>query len=194
MTQGTQPASAPRPAPPASARPLRIGAIVAVAVAIALVIWLVVKDDNSDSTPAPTAPPATAASVAQIRDTEGTVGHTVYWAGRRAGLTYELTNVKGNVFIRYLPSGVGIGDPRPNFLTVGTYPKPNALKALERLARRPGSSSTKLSRGGLAVWADSRPQSVYFAYPGADVQIEVYDPSGSRARRLVRSGRVKPIS
>jgi hypothetical protein len=193
MTQGTQSTPTPRPAPPASARRLRIGAIIAVAIAIAVIVWLIVKGDD-DKSNAPSAPPATSASVSQLRDTQGSVGHPVYWAGRRAGFTYELTQVSGNVFIRYLPSGVGVGDKRPDFLTVGTYPKRNALKSLQRLARQPGTSSTKLSRGGLAVWGDTKPESVYFSYPGADVQIEVFDPSASRARRLVRSGRVKPIT
>jgi hypothetical protein len=117
----------------------------------------------------------------------------VYWAGHRPGFTYELTQVNGNVFIRYLQSGTGLGDPRPAFLTVGTYPKANAHTSLERLARRRGNTSIKLSRGGLAVFSDARPQSVYFAYPGSKVQVEVYDPSAPRALRLVRSGRVKPI-
>jgi hypothetical protein len=193
MTQSPPTTPTPRSAPPSTANRLRIGAIIAVAIAIALIIWLIVKDDNNDSG-TPSAPPASAASVDQLRDAQSSVGHTVYWAGSRAGFTYELTEVGGNVFIRYLPGGVGIGDPRPNYLTVGTYPKRNALKSLKRLARHPGTSSTNLSRGGIAVWGDTRPQSVYFSYPGADVQIEVYDPSASRARRLVRSGRVKPIT
>ena len=123
----------------------RIGAIVAVAIAVALIVWLIVKDDGSKKSTAQSAPPATAASVQQLRDTQGSVGHQVYWAGPRAGFTYELTQVNGNVFVRYLPAGTGLGDPRPNFLTVGTYPKRNALASLKRLARRSGNTSNKLS-------------------------------------------------
>ena len=29
--------------------------------------------------------------------------------------------------MRYLPRDVRLGDPRPDFLTVGTYPRENAL-------------------------------------------------------------------
>ena len=38
------------------------------------------------------------------------------------------------------------------------------------------------------------PNSVYLAYPGENVQVEVYDPRPQRARRLAREGRVRPIS
>ena len=172
---------------------LRIGAIAAVAIVVAVIVWLIVKDDGNDNKSGQSAPPAVAASVQQLRDLQKTVGHTVYWAGPRSGSTLELTQVRGNVFIRYLPSGTGLGDPRPNFLTIGTYPKPNALKVLTRLARRPENTSNKLDGGGIAVSSGSRPQSIYVAYPGSNVQVEVYDPSASRARRLVLSGRVKPI-
>jgi hypothetical protein len=34
---------------------------------------------------------------------------------------------------------------------------------------------------------------VYFAYPRLDYLYEVYDPAPQRARRLVLSGRVRPI-
>jgi hypothetical protein len=172
---------------------IRIGAAVVLAIIIAVIVWLIVKDNGGDNNSGPSAPPATAASVQQLRDTQASVGHEIYWAGRRSGFTYELTQVSGNVFVRYLPSGTGVGDPRPNFLTVGTYPNSKAYGSLKRLARRAGNTSEKISRGGIAVFSDARPQSVYFAYPRSKVQVEVFDPSASRARKLVLSGQVKPI-
>jgi hypothetical protein len=173
---------------------VRTGAIVAGAIVIAVVVWLIVKDNGNDNKGSgQSAPPATAASFQQLRDTQGSVGHPVYWAGRRTGFTYELTQVNGNVYVRYLPSGTSLGDPRPSFLTVGTYPKANALASLKRLGNRNGNTSNKIGGGGVAVFSDSRPQSVYFAYPGSNVQVEVFDPSARRALRLVLSGRVKPV-
>lgn len=171
---------------------LRIAAVIALAIVVALIVWLIVKGGDDDKS-TPSAPPASAASLATLRALPGELGHDVYWAGRRRGLTSELTEVNGNTFIRYLPQGIPVGDPRPDYLTVGTYPKANSYAQLQRQAKRRGNTSRPAAGGGIAVWSDGRPQSVYLAYPRADVQVEVYDPSAARARRLATSGAVKPI-
>jgi hypothetical protein len=190
----TQPAQTPRSVSPFGSMRLRRGAFVAAAVVVAVIVWLIVKDHGNDhKSSGQSAPPASAASIQQLRDTQASVGHPVYWAGRRTGFTYELTQVNANVYVRYLPPGTPLGDPRPSFLTVGTYSKPNAFASLKRLGNRNGNTSNKIDGGGVAVFSDSRPQSVYFAYPGSKVQVEVYDPSARRALRLVLSGRVKPV-
>jgi len=47
--------------------------------------------------------------------------------------------------------------------------------------------------GGLAFVDRQHPTSVYLAYPGIDVQVEVFDPSAGQARRLVTSGQIAPL-
>ena len=47
--------------------------------------------------------------------------------------------------------------------------------------------------GGLATWSEKRPGSVYVAYPGSDLLVEVFSPDSSEARRLVLDGDVGPI-
>jgi len=186
VTQGAQPART-------AGRPnwYRIAPIVVLAIVVAVIVWLIVKgDDNKKSS---SSPPASAATLGTLRSLRTQVGHDVYWAGRRSGFTYELTQVKSNIFIRYLPAGVSVGDPRPNYLTVGTYPTRRAYAVLKRQSRRSGNQSRPAARGGLAVWSKQRPQSVYVAYPGSDLQVEVYAPSSRQARSLVTSGTVKPI-
>jgi hypothetical protein len=164
------------------------------AIVVAVIVWLIVKgDDNNGSKSSSGPPPSSAATLNTLRTLPDQLGRPVYWAGARSGFTYELTQVNGNVFIRYLPAGVGLGDPRPNFLTVGTYPKGKSFAVLERQGKRPGNHSRTTAGGGIAVWSDNRPQSVYVAYRGQNVQIEVYDPSAQRARRLAASGAVKQI-
>jgi hypothetical protein len=172
-------------------RLLTAGAV-GLAIIVALVVWLIVKGggDNSKSTGPP---PATAATVSTLRGLPAQLGHPVFWAGPRGGYTYELTQVNGNVFVRYLPSGTPVGDRRPNYLTVGTYPRSRSYTVLRRQATRSGSRSQAIARNGIAVWSTSRPQSVYVAYPGSDVQIEVYDPSAARARHLATSGGIRPL-
>jgi hypothetical protein len=173
---------------------IRIGAVIAVAAVIALIAWLIFKgDDNGDNGSARA--PAVAASVQTLRSLPDTLGHAVYWAGTRGGgYTYELTQTKdGDVYIRYLPQGVQVGDDRPNFLTVGTYPHTNAFDTVTKASKRKGEFVARIPRGGLAVSGQQRQTSVYFAYPDSNYLIEVFDPSPARARNLVVSGRIHPI-
>ena len=61
------------------------------------------------------------------------------------------------------------------------------------MARQSGAVTIPLRKRGIAVYSRARPESVYIAYPGRELQIEVYDPSPRKARQLARSGRVKPV-
>jgi hypothetical protein len=169
-----------------------LGAIVALAILAGFVAWLIFKGD--DKANAPARAPGVAASYAQLQALPDQVGHEVYWAGNKTGYTYELTRTsQGNIFVRYLPAGVEVGDPRPNFLTVGTYPRADAYASLKKLSAKPGSVKRKLAGGGIAVYGQQVPGSVYAAYPGKSFQVEVYDPSPKGAQQLVFSGQVRPL-
>jgi hypothetical protein len=171
---------------------VRLGALLAVGLAVFLTGWLVFGGDDKGSQPAQPAS-VSGVSEAQLREFAASAPKPVYWAGPRTGQTYELFKTgDGRVYIRYLPAGVKVGDPRPQFLTVGTYPLPNAFAAVKRISRAPGASTRKLPDGGLAVFNPGTP-SVYFAYPGAKYQVEVYAPSPSTTRSLVLNGQVVPI-
>jgi hypothetical protein len=188
--------------------PIRIGAVVALALAVGFVIWLLVRgNDNSSSTTAkpstatPTKPAAKpretvkAASVQTLRALAKAAGHPIYWAGPQTKVRYELTQVTdGRIYIRYLPKGVPIGDRRAPYLTVGTYPVKDAYKAVRTAAKESGAVTFHTKRGGLAIYNPSAATSVYLAYPGSKYQVEVFDPNPSQARQLVRSGTVRPIA
>jgi hypothetical protein len=169
---------------------MRLGALVAVGLVTFLVGWLVLGRDGNPSE-APTA--ASAQSESQLRDFAQSVAHPVYWAGPRNGYSYELTRTTdGRVYVRYLPEGVKAGDPRPEFLTVGTYPRPKAFAELKRAAKAPGAKSRAIAQGGLAVLSRGS-SSVYFGYPDAGYQVEVFAPGAGAARNLVLGGQVVPI-
>jgi hypothetical protein len=107
VTQGAQPART-------AGRPnwYRIVPIVVLAIIVGVIVWLIVKgDDNKNSS---TSPPASAATLGTLKSLPTQLGHDVYWAGQRAGFTYELTQVNNNIYIRYLPAGVSVGDPLPD--------------------------------------------------------------------------------
>ncbi|MEX0992851.1 MAG: hypothetical protein WDZ37_02540 [Solirubrobacterales bacterium] len=160
---------------------------VVVVVAIAAAAWLLLKDDGSKKGE------PQAATIGELVAKQASASHPVYWVGPRSGVTYELTDTtSGRIFVRYLPAGVSIGDPRPRFLTVGTYPVRSAYQTLVKLSKRKGTVSTKVG-GGIAVQDLKSPTSVYVAYPGLDLQVEVYDRSANAARKLAFSGKVQPI-
>jgi hypothetical protein len=169
---------------------VRLGAVVAVAVAVGLGAWLLVRDGDDSSTER--AQPV-ATTVADLRALDEQSGHPVYWVGTRPGTKYEVTRTSnGNVYIRYLTAAAPIGDERPNYLTVGSYPFKGAYATLRRSARQEGTKSGTLPNGGIYIVSRERPNSVYAAYRGTDLQIEVFSPSASQARQLVT--KIRPVS
>jgi hypothetical protein len=88
---------------------------------------------------------------------------------------------------------VRIGNRNPKYLTVGTYPQRDALATLRATAKKQGVRTIHLPGGGRAFQYKGRPTSVYLAYPGSDYQVEVFDPSPTRALQLVTSGQVQPV-
>jgi hypothetical protein len=189
--------AARQPVPPQPSRlqlkrgPVAALAVLVVAGLIALAFLLLRRGDGSTTVPPVGAP--VAATKAQLDALAKKTPHPVYWAGAKAG-AYELTRtVDGRIYVRYLPSADKVGNREPNYLTVGTYPTKKAFLALRRAAARPGGVSLKLPNGGLLVFNTQTPKSVYFTYPGARYQVEVYDPSPAEARTLVLAGRITPI-
>ena len=167
---------------------------VALALVAVVSVFLAVKDDGGRRAILEPSAGAVLVSQAQLEQLAESVDHPVYWAGPREGFSYELTETAdGRVFIRYLPAGVAAGDPRPDFLTVGTYSRPSAFAGLKGAAKREGSVSVNIADGGLAVFDSKKPTSVYFGYPGTKYQVEVFAPSGETARSLVLGGKIKPV-
>ena len=124
---------------------VRVGAVVAVAIAVAFVVWLLVRGgDSNTAKPGATTgqaagPEATTAD--KLRALSVELGHPIYWAGPLPNRTYELTRTSDDrIFIRYLPHGVPVGIRQAAFTIVGTYPVPNAYKVLQGLAKKPGES------------------------------------------------------
>jgi hypothetical protein len=172
---------------------LRIGAVVAVGLAAFLVGWLAMNRGGDDTGNTP-ATGATEASESELRSFADSASHPVYWAGAKDGQTYELTRTTdGRVYVRYLPEGTEVGDPRSSFLTIGTYPRAAAFAELQRAAKAEGAVSLKVGDDGLAVFNEAKPTSVYLGYPDARYQVEVYHPSPDEARRLALSGQVVPV-
>jgi hypothetical protein len=178
---------------------VRVGAIVAVAIAVAFVVWLLVRggDSNTPGTGSTSTGQATgpaAATTDELLALSDDLGHPIYWIGEVPNRIYELTRTSDNrVFIRYLPKGVPVGIRQAAYTIVGTYPVDNAYKVLKTLAQKPDESSFSAPSGGFAVYSTTQANNVYLAYPGSNLQIEVYDPSPQKARGLITSGQVAAV-
>lgn len=130
----------------------------------------------------------------ELVELEAELGHAVYWVGEQPPDRIELKReANGEVFLRYLPPGVELGADPAGYLTVGTYPVPDAVAATRRYARDSGTSAIAGPDGSVMVANLESAGSVYVAFPGSDLQIEVFDPSPRRALALVRGGELEPV-
>jgi hypothetical protein len=191
MTEGSS-SYVPTSAPAVTRqRRIRVGAVVALAIAIGFVAWLVLRDGGSPSSTSPIPAGSKPLPIsAKGLQTLASLGIRIYWVGPRTGYTYELTKTSDNrVFIRYLPDGAKVGSEKP-YLTIGTYPAKNAYATARRRAGRTGAVKVPAGKGVAAYYRNDTPANVFLAVPGSDYTIEVYDPSPGRARDLVASGQV----
>jgi len=158
--------------------------------AVLLVVWLVSGDDDASSGDSGE---ARIVSAAELEDAVADEPEPVYWAGEQEGAEVELSRPEeGLTYVRYLTDGADAGDPRAEFLTVGTYVQPAAVETLRKQGREPGGVLGKAPGDAVVYFSQEEPKSVYLAYPGVDVQIEVFDPNFTRALQLVNSGQIVP--
>jgi hypothetical protein len=183
-------------------RALRIGAVVVLAFAVAVGVWLGIRNRNDGNHPASTSSstqPAVHSSVGRATAQSLTAlsrlqRRPIYWAGPSRRTKLELTQTtNGRIYVRYLPQKVKIGDRRGRYLIIGTYRVPNAYRAIQNAAKEPGAHLIRLRGRTLAVYNESSRTNVYFALPNSNYQVEVYDPNPNRALALVRSGKIRPI-
>jgi hypothetical protein len=160
---------------------------------IGLALWLLLRGGSpSSASPVPKGAKSVRVSPKGLR-TLAALGIPIYWVGEQPGVDYELTKTADNrVFIRYLPGGVPIGSRKP-YLTIGTYPVSNAFTVTSRLAAKRGSAPVDVGKGAVAFFSRKSPESVFLAFRGSRVQIEIYDPALGRARDLVVSGLVTAV-
>lgn len=174
-------------------RRLRLG--LAALLTVGLIAWLALRDDGGDSDSASSSNGAEIVSVDELREAAAEGTTPIYWAGEQEGAELELSRPGGGrTYVRYLTDGAEAGDPRPDFLTVGTYVKADPVGALRRLSREAGGVLAKAPGNATVYFDRTQPRSVYLAYPGVDAQIEVYDPDFERALQIVNSGQIVSAS
>jgi hypothetical protein len=161
-----------------------------------LLVWQATGGSGDDDEAAESAsqPAPRIVDADELREVAAESAIPVYWRGPQAGTELELSEAgEARVYVRYLSDGAEAGDPKPAYLTVGTYRLPGAAAALRANAKRTSSKLRKGPRGALA-WVDpDSPTSVYVARPGDDFQIEVYDPVPKRALEVALSPQLRPV-
>lgn len=109
-------------------------------------------------------------------------GLTAYWAGPQEGAEYTLTVTTDNqIFVKYLPGGLGLDDSSPNYRIIATYPEPAAYDTTLAAASQ-ANSLVFVNGDGAAVYLDkTRANNVYVAYQDVPFSIEVFDPDANTA-------------
>lgn len=171
----------------------RTAALAAMALALALLAGCGGSDSAPDSQASSGAAEVLSAESLRERAADGTT--PIYWAGERVGAKLELSQPDANrTYVRYLTGEAEAGDKRADFLTVSTYVQPNAVAVLRRQGKRSGGTIAHAPGNATVYYDQADPRSVYLAYPGSPVEIEVYDPRFARALRLVNSGQVVAVN
>lgn len=169
-----------------------IAGVIAALVAVGLVAFFLLRDDGE---PAAGADVPVEVTPQELRDFAESGDRVVYWASfdPDQGFRLELTKTaEGNVFVRYLTQAAVVGDRRPSYTTIGTYPLDDAYAVARRRARN-GWMNRPAPGGAIAIWRAAHPASVYLAYPEVNHLVEVYDPRPSAARELALSSRVERV-
>jgi hypothetical protein len=172
---------------------IRPTAVIAVAIAVGLLAWLLIQggDDSSSESNQPPSKPKVVSESGLLGALRGT-GYPIYWAGPRAGVEYEVSRPSPDrTFIRYLPKGEEAGTKK-RFLTVGNYRQPSALGRIVALGQGPGAVLVRVG-GGAAYAEGPNTTSAYLAFPDVDTEIEVFDPKAGEALKLIRSGAIIPV-
>jgi len=168
-----------------------LGTMAAVLIVGAVVAGVVIyKNDHGNSAPSATPVGPVGLSESGLRTLAASVGQPIYWAGPRKDYLYELTRTRDRkIFIRYLPPGASVGAKKP-YLTIATYPYPDALQALTNVAH---GRQQSLPGGGIALVDVKYPKSIHLAYRRVNYEIVVFDPSPARSRQIALSGDVRPV-
>ena len=142
---------------------------------------------------AATAAKPSAVSPAELKSLAASLGHPLYWVGAKNGYTYEVTRTQRRSGLHAVPAARSARrreDAAPHRCDVSVH---------GRFRRDPGAGDTEgRSRRSSSTTAGARsstrtnPSSIHLAYPASDYEIEVFDPSPARARRIVSSGQVRP--
>ena len=151
--------------------------------------------NNSDTSATQSTAGQLALTESELKSVVANLNSVIYWVGplENAKYTLDVTDA-GAAFVRYLPNGEGANDTAKNYLIVATYRVNAAYDAIKTAGNEQDGIGLMTSDGAAVYYNKNAATNVYLAYPGQDLQIEVFDPSPGKALQLVNTiGLVKPI-
>lgn len=174
----------------ADSRTVRIGlaALAVAAIAVFAAVKLIGGEDDSDEGG------PVGLSQAELIEEADSFKHVAYWLGPQPEAEqYELVEADdgASIYIRYLTNGAQPGDPRADFLTVGTYLVPDALAALNRGAEESGGKVVHENGYSVLEGGVNRVHVVLDDQP--DLQIEIYSPKTLEPLGLLKVGALRPL-
>jgi hypothetical protein len=160
---------------------------------VVLAIVLFGGDSGDDSSAGEAEAEAVALSEAELLAETSGLGGPAYWVGPREGTeSYELTTTEdGRIYIRYLTGDAEAGDESAEFVSVGTYPFPDAKAGLQRSAQEGGGEIEQGQGYELLVGDNDNAYVVFGDEP--EMQVEIYSPQPGEAEQLARDGSLEPI-
>ena len=178
-------------------RNVQLGLALAAGLILGLLIGALIfgggDDGGGEPEAASAAGVATIVSPAELAAEAQSLGRPIYWAGPQGESVIELERTaEGNTSVRYIPEGEDAGGSEADFLTVVTYPYPDAYGALSQQAESGDVLTRDLPGGGIIISQANQPTNAYVAYRGEDYQVEIYDPRPGRALKLAIEGAVVP--
>lgn len=192
---------------------VRIGAVIAIAIAGGLLGWLLTRGGN-DTTAASTAAGSPTIRAGQtlpgfppgihlgpqivapsgLVTMQRALHQPIYWLGQQQGTRLELEKLSnGNVFVTYLPPSAKSSGDRTQYLVVGTYPVHDATTGLKAVAKTTGGAILNRTDGAIVLISPRHPKSAYVAYPKANFEVEIYGPKANQARTLALSDKLQPV-
>ena len=150
---------------------------------------------SSSPTVAQTAGGQMALTEDELKSVVANLNSVIYWVGplENAKYTLDVTDA-GAAFVRYLPNGEGANDTAKNYMIVATYQVNAAYDAVKTAGNEQDGIGLMSADGAAVYYNKNAATNVYLAFPGQNLQIEVFDPSPGKALQLVNTaGLVVPI-
>ncbi len=165
-----------------------------VAAGVVVLAIVLLGGDSGDESSGEGEGEVVALSEAELLAEASGLGGPAYWVGPREGTeSYELTTTEdGRTYIRYLTGDAEAGDKRADFISVATYPFPDAEAGLKRSA---ASGEGNLEHGqGYDLLVPAAGNNVYVVFDDQpDIQVEVFSPQPGEAEQLARTDELKPL-
>jgi hypothetical protein len=159
-------------------------AITAVAITVALGA-LALHQHNQSSWRADAIAGKVALTQSQLETLVSEESITAYWAGPRPGYLYSIdATAKDRIYLQYIQANKNSSNVIANSRVIATYFTKDGFARTVAAATRPGNTGFRNPNGSVVFYSKNRNTDIYLAFPGKEVQIEIFDPLAGQALSL----------